>query len=170
MIHEQLVVGVVIERRLSTGTWGDEVSWRPVAILPGAPDVAPWTRLGGGGAVTRYFAGAATIDLFSTDTGQYRENLATGAPLLWVVIRASTPEPPAEIALVTADPAEGEASAGSSSDVVATIAMPEEIAALVARFAEAHHVDRPFIKRQRRPGPKGGEGPRPPEPFDKDKP
>jgi hypothetical protein len=167
MIHEQMTVGVVVERRVSSSTWGEEVTWRPVAVLPGAPDVAPWTRLGGGGAVTRYFAGAACIDLYSTDTASYRDNLATGAAKLWVVLRPNGPEPPAELALVTADPSEGEAATGGGNVVVEPVDMPPELVAVLAGFVEAHHVERPFIKRQRKPGPKGDSGPRGPRVVDR---
>jgi len=66
-----------------------------------------------------------------------------------VVLRPTGPEPPVEVALVTADPAEGEGATEAGNNVVETIAMPGEIAGVVAAFIAAHHVERPVIKRRR---------------------
>ena len=148
MIEERLTIGLVIERRVLTGAWGG-YAWTPVAILPAAPDVAPWTPLGGSGDCMRYYAGAAEICLFSTDTANYRDNLEAETPKLWIVLRPEGPNPPVDVMLVTADPAEGEASTEAGSNTVATITMPLEVAGVVAAFIAAHHVERPVIKRRR---------------------
>jgi len=149
MIEESFSVGLVVERRREASEWGGH-AWAPVAVLPAAPPVAPWTPLGGSADRMRYFAGPQTIHLYSTDTANYRDNLETGEPKLWVVLRAEgAAEPPIEIAAVTADPAEGEASTEAGSNTVGTVSMPREIAALVAEFIAEHHVERPVIKRRR---------------------
>ena len=148
MIEEQLTVGLVLERRMLGGPWGGH-AWRPVTLFAVAPEVAPWTPLGGGPQSVRYYAGEALIHLFSTDTANYRDNLATGAPKLWVVLRPLGPEPPVEVHLVTADPAEGEASTEAGDNVVESVEMPPAIAAHIAAFIAAHHVERPFYKRKR---------------------
>ena len=44
-------VGVVVERRKATSPWADFV-WQPVAVLPDAPDAAPWTVLVPGAAMS----------------------------------------------------------------------------------------------------------------------
>ena len=41
----RIPVGVVVERRKANSPWVDFV-WRPVAVLGGLPDAAPWTKLG----------------------------------------------------------------------------------------------------------------------------
>ncbi len=148
MIETTLIVGLVVERRLLRGAWGG-YAWRPVVIFPTAPDVAAWTPLSVGPDVARYYAGEAALHLYSTDTANYRDNLTSGDPKLWVILRPEGPEPPVDVSLVTADPAEGEGSTEAGSNVVETVSMPEEIAAVVAQFIEAHHVERPYIKRQR---------------------
>lgn len=141
-------LGVVIERRRSKGPWVDFV-WRPVAVLPGAPDAAPWTALDRNADRMRFFGGAAAVALHRSDTARYRDNLATGAALLWVVLRPTGREPPYEIAAVTADPGEGEAFAGSATDLVETVPMPEPVRAAIADFVARHHVEHPFVKRER---------------------
>ena len=40
----QIVVGVVVERRKADSPWVDFL-WRPVGILPDAPDMAAWSVL-----------------------------------------------------------------------------------------------------------------------------
>ncbi len=148
MIEEQIVVGLVLERRMLSGEWGG-YAWRPVTIFASAPEVEPWTPLGGGPAATQFYAGAMPISLYSTDTANYRDNLASGSPKLWIVLRPVSSEPPVDVLSVTADPAEGEANTEAGANTVETIDMPLEIAGVVAAFIEAHHVERPIIKRRR---------------------
>ena len=138
-----------------SGQWGGS-AWRPVTVFAEPPEVAAWTPLGGAVQSMRYYAGEAVIHLYSTDTANYRDNLASGVPKLWVVLRPQGDRPPVDVHLVTADPAEGEASTEAGADVVETVEMPAEIAAAVAAFVEAHHVERPFVKRQRDRGKPGG--------------
>jgi hypothetical protein len=141
-------VGVVIERRRSKSPWVDFV-WRPVAVLPGVPDAAPWTALDGDADRVNFYGGAAAIALHRSDTSGYRDNLATGAALLWVVLRPTGLEPPYEIAAVTAEPGEGEAFTGSATNLVETVPMPESVRAAVADFVAQHHVEHLFVKRKR---------------------
>jgi hypothetical protein len=164
MIEEQITIGLVVERRALSGEWGG-FAWRPITIFAEAPEVAPWTSLGGSTAAARFYAGGYPISLYSTDTANYRDNLSSGAPKLWVVMRAEGAEPPIDILLVTADPAEGEGNTEAGNNIVETIDMPLEIAGVVAAFIAAHHVERPIIKRKRdgkphevrwRNGPVGG--------------
>jgi hypothetical protein len=143
-------VGVVVERRKAVSPWIDFV-WRPTAILPGRPETAPWSALGGDAACASFYAGDAEIALFHGDTAQYRDNLSLGAPLLWVVLRPTGAEPPFAILIVTADPSEGEAHTEAGTDLVDSVPMPAPIQAAIAAFVEAHHVEQPFIKRARRP-------------------
>jgi hypothetical protein len=69
--------------------------------------------------------------------------------LLWVVLRPNGDEPPCEVVAVTADPSEGEAFTEPGCDVVETVPMPPEIAAVIAQFVAEHHVERVFEKRKR---------------------
>jgi len=143
-----IAVGVVVERRKAQSPWID-FTWQPVAVLLGTPAAAPWTRLSDDGERASFYAGSAEIALYRTETGNYRDNLASGAPKLWVALRPTGVEPPYEVFGVTADPAEGEAWTEPGSDIIETVPMPDEVAATIAAFVAEHHVEQPFHKRKR---------------------
>ena len=86
---------------------------------------------------------------FRGDTARYRDNLASGAPSLWVVLRPTDAEPPLALALVTADPSEGEARTEAGGDLVEAVAMPPSIVEMIAAFIAEHHVEQAFFKRKR---------------------
>jgi hypothetical protein len=148
MVEEHLIVGLIVERWPPVSMWGG-VTWRGSQVLPEAPDVAPWTVLTRAVERDTFFAGATTVSLYSTETANYRDNLASGAPKLWVVLRPSGDDPTVEVVTVTADPAEGEAFTEAGNDVVDPVPMPAAVAAAVAAFVAAHHVERVFEKRRR---------------------
>jgi hypothetical protein len=142
-------VGVVLERGKTSGAWVEPV-WKPVRILTGAPDTPAWTQLGGDEERATLYAGAADIELHRAETSNYHDNLATGAPLLWVALLPTGGEPPFNLGLVTADPAEAEAMAALGDDtIIDSIAMPTEIRDAVEAFVAEHHVERTFVKRKR---------------------
>jgi hypothetical protein len=141
-------VGVVIERRKAMSQWVDYL-WRPVAVLHGEPQAQPWTPLSSEGDVTTFYAGAATVELHRPETGYYRDNLATGAPSLWVALAPTDADPPYKVVAVTADPFEGESYTEIASNLVDQVPMPPAIAEIVAGFVAEHHVERQFFKRKR---------------------
>lgn len=144
----RIPVGVVIERRKAKSPWADFI-WRPVAVLPGVPSATPWTELDGDADRMNFYGGTAVINLYRSDTSGYWENLATGAASLWVSLRPTGREPPYEITAVTADPSEGEAFTECATDLVETVPMPEPVRAAIASFVAEHHIEHPFVKRQR---------------------
>jgi uncharacterized protein DUF3305 len=144
----RIPLGIVVERRKARSEWIDFV-WRPVAALAGAPEAEQWTMLKEDGEAASFYAGVAQIELFPTETAYYRDNLATGAPLLWVVLRPSSGAWPYELFKVTADPHEGEALTETGADLIETIAMPDAIAEEIAGFVARHHVEHSFVKRKR---------------------
>jgi hypothetical protein len=125
--------------------------WRPVSVLAGNPSAPPWSALETAAETTLFYAGEAVIELHRTETTNYRNNLASGAPALWVALRPSASERPYEILGVTADPAEGEAFTDAGSNLVEAVPMPSVIAETIGRFIAEHHVERPFVKRRREP-------------------
>jgi hypothetical protein len=147
-VHTRIPVGVVVERRKAQSPWIDFV-WKPATVLAGLPDAAPWTVLASGDDGATFYAGSAAIDLYRTETTNYRDNLASAAPLLWIALRPTGVEPPYDIVAVTADPAEGEALTESGNDLVDVVPMPEPVRAVVEAFVAEHHVERPFYKRKR---------------------
>ena len=144
----RIPVGVVVERRKAKSPWIDHV-WCPVAVLPGEPDTAPWTVLAAGEDTATFYAGAASVELYRSETTYYRDNLRTETPLLWVALRPTAAEPPYDVLIVTANPAEGEALTEPATDLVETVPMPDPIRQTVAAFVAEHHVEQVFVKRKR---------------------
>jgi hypothetical protein len=146
----RITVGVVVERRKARSPWVDFL-WRPVSVFAGSPTAAPWTPLDTGAETTLFYAGEAAVELHRTESTNYRDNLASGAPSLWVALKPSTAERPYEILAVTADPAEGEAFTDAGTNLVEAVPMPPEVMETIIQFMAEHHVERPFIKRRRQP-------------------
>ena len=144
----RILVGVVVERRKARSPWLDFL-WRPISVLVGTPSASPWTQIGEEGDATTFYAGEAAIELHRTETTNYRENLASGTPTLWVALCPVASERPYEILVVTADPAEGEALTDAGSNLVEGVSMPPDVVEAVAQFVAQHHVERPFVKRKR---------------------
>jgi hypothetical protein len=144
----RIPVGVVVERRKAASPWIDMV-WRPIGVLAGAPEVAPWTILEADDNRASFYAGAAEVALYRTETGHYRDNLNSGRPSLWVLLRPTGVEPPFEIVAVTADPAEGESFTQAGDDLVEAVPMPPAVRTIVEVFVAEHHVERAFVKRKR---------------------
>jgi len=144
----RIAVGVLVERRRSASPWGGDV-WAPAGVLSGVPDTADWSPVREDGERVTFYAGAAEIELHRSETASYGDNLLSGAPLLWVVLRAHDGTPPCRVFAVTADPAEGEAFTLNGDDIVEAVPMPRAIQEAIAAFVATHHVDRGFIKRVR---------------------
>jgi Protein of unknown function (DUF3305) len=144
----RMSIGVVVERRRAASAWIDYI-WQPVAVLPGHPEAEPWTVLAADGDAATFYAGAADLALHRTETGQYRENLASSAPSLWVMLRPTGVDPPYRVVAVTADPSEGESFTQAGDDLVGAVPMPAAVRDMLEAFIAAHHVDRPFFKRER---------------------
>jgi len=146
---ETLSLGVVVERRRSTNPWADW-SWRPVSVIPGAGPADPAGRvLREGEGWTHTHAATLELELFRTDTEGYRLNLSQDPPRLWVVLRPDANGEAMIPFVVTASAHEGEGYQ-VGMDVVDTVPMPAEVAALVRDFVDQHHVDVPFEKRERK--------------------
>jgi hypothetical protein len=144
----KMTVGVVVERRKADSPWVDFL-WRPIGILPDAPDMAAWSVLREEEDTVLFYAGSRAVDLHRSETARYRDNLITGSPMLWVVLSPAEGEWPYTLAAVTADPAEGEAFTEAGANLVETVAMPDVVREAVESFVAEHHVEREFVKRKR---------------------
>ena len=100
-------VGVIARRSKVDSPWINHV-WTPDSVLIEAPQAAAWTRLASNEGGDLYYAGAASIELYTSETGHYRDNLTDGEPYLWVALRPVEGGAGMELAAVTAD-AEAEA-------------------------------------------------------------
>ncbi len=155
MAKDSISVGVVVERRRIGNPW-QEYSWRPVAVIPGAPLVEEWRVLGkgedDGREWTHFLAGNLNLELHSGETEGYRVNLSNRPPVVYVVLSTDDEDCEEEVSpfLVTACPFEAEGYVESGETIVESVAMPEEILAWVGRFIEEHHVDVPFQKRKQK--------------------
>ena len=118
-------------------------------MLPGEPEAKPWTKLSENADSATFYAGRADVELHSSETSNYRDNLSTGEPKLWVVLRPTGAEPPFAVICVTADGSEGEGFTAAGDDIVDQVPMPEAIWDAVDAFIAKHHVERPFYKRKR---------------------
>ena len=105
--------------------------------------------LGDAEDTTLFYAGDAVIELYRTETPNYRNNLASSAPSLWVIMRPDASRNGYRLLAVTADPAEGEALTDAGNDLVEPVAMPVVVAEVINHFIAKHHVERPFYKRRR---------------------
>lgn len=143
----QIPLGVLVTRRKAASQWID-YTWQPTGVLVGQPEAPPWTLLSESGDTALFYAGTAVLELFVSDTGNYRDNLA-GDNALWIVLQPTGVDPPYEVAKVTADPSEGEASAETAGSVVESIPLPDNLRDLVAAFVAEHHSEQTFFKRQR---------------------
>jgi hypothetical protein len=138
----------LVARRKAQSPWID-FTWTTVSALAGVPEAAPWTMLSQDDNGATFYAGAADVELYRTETANYRDNLGSGAPALWVALRATGVEPPYDVFGVTADPAEGEAWTEAGNDLVDVVPMPEAVRASIEAFVAEHHVERNFYKRER---------------------
>ncbi|WP_407147041.1 DUF3305 domain-containing protein [Bradyrhizobium sp. ORS 86] len=145
----RIPVGVVVERRKADSTWIDFV-WRGTGVLPDEPKMTPWTVLREQEGTTLFYAGSATVDLYRSETARYRDNVASGAPSIWIVLTPSGGARPYAVSAVTADPAEGEAFTEAGDNLVDAVPMPETLREAIECFVAEHHVDTEFVKRERR--------------------
>ncbi len=149
---ETMALGIVLERRKGASAWAEWV-WRPVSVIPGAPPLdGPWRLLREGEGWAQFHAATLPLELFRSDTEGYKLNLSQEPPRLWVVLRPDETGEPGGVVpfVVTASAHECEAYQVSGVETVETVPMPPEVTALVRDFTEQHHVDVPFVKRERK--------------------
>jgi hypothetical protein len=146
MPQETIRVGIVVMRCKAMSPWAGE-SWLPVAALPAVPEIAAWSSLDCSGEGDMRYAGSADLELFSGQTGHYRDNLVSGRPSIWVAMR-----PEGEgyaIRAASADPYEGEAMAEGLGEIVEAVPMPAAVRAVIGDFVARFHVEQTFVKRKR---------------------
>jgi hypothetical protein len=145
-----IALGVVIARERIDHPW-QTFTWRPVSVFLNAPAVSRWRELRRDATFIHYHAATLPLTLHPKETIGYLANLATGRPLVYVVLRETGADggQPVEVALVTASPYDAEVYGQNGNEIVGGVAMPARLAQLLEAFTAEHHVAQPFIKRQR---------------------
>ena len=141
-------VAVLAERRPSTSPWA-EWSWRVVDVLDSAPDAAPWTRLREVDGATLFLAGRAGLWMHPTDTDNYKHNLESRTPSVWVVLRPVAGDPGMALHCVTVDAGEAQNYGDSGDDLLEALPMPAFLFEPLLAFVAEHHRDRSVHKRKR---------------------
>lgn len=148
---ETLPLGIVVERRESSNRWQPWV-FRPVAVIPGAGPVAGWQEMMAGPGWTRFHVGTLTAELYRSQTPAYLHNLSMARPSVYVVLRRDPDageDTPFQPHLVTLSPYESEEYSISGDELVDAVPMPDSVMAWLQTYVDQHHVEQPFIKRQR---------------------
>ncbi len=147
-------LGVVLERRDIDNPW-QSVSWRAVAVIPGAPEIDQPRRLRGGPGWEQYHAATVTVELHRSETEGYKHNVSNEeVPKVYVVLRFDeededgAPRP----ALATVCPYEASAylDTTATGEMVEPVPMPDGVRAWVQEFVAKHHVDAPFVKKRKK--------------------
>ncbi|MGE0846787.1 MAG: DUF3305 domain-containing protein [Flavobacteriaceae bacterium] len=143
-------VSVIVERSPAANPWLDW-SWRPVSVMTGLADATAGTVLASEGDRTRFYGGAAEIELHRADAEALQINLSEALPRVWVVLEPDPGGPlPWKVVLAAAAAYHTETyQMGGGDAIVDTVPMPEDIAALVAAFVDAHYKPEAFVKRRR---------------------
>jgi Protein of unknown function (DUF3305) len=159
-------LGVVIARDSVVHAWQDH-AWRPVSVFLNAPPADTWRELRRDAVSTHYHAATLPLELHPKETIGYQANLTAGHPLVYVVLReGGEGGQPVHVAVITASPYDAEIYGQNGDEIVGAVAMPQPLADLLEAFVAEHHVEEPFIKRQRQRHHKAEEhkfGQEPPE-------
>jgi len=148
--QRELKVGAVVRRSPGVTRWA-KVIWKPVAVIPGAPE-AFWKEMVREGDVVDYHAGTVTMELFRADVEGYLVSLNMAAPSVWIILdRDVTSQSPSGwvVSTVTASAHEALDALDSGESIVEAVPIPESLAAWIKEFIDMHYIEEPFKKRRR---------------------
>jgi hypothetical protein len=146
----ELRVGAVVRRSPGVTRWVKEI-WKPVAVIPGAPD-AFWKELVREEDVVDYHAGTVTMELFRADVEGYLVSLNMAVPSIWIIMdRDVTSQSPSGwvVSTITASAHEALDALDSGESIVEAVPIPESMAAWIKEFIDMHYIEEPFKKRRR---------------------
>lgn len=146
----ELRVGAVVRRSPGVTRWVKEI-WKPVAVIPGAPD-AFWKELVREDDVVDYHAGTVTMELFRADVEGYLVSLNMAVPSVWIIMdRDVTSRSPSGwvVSTITASAHEALDALDSGESIVEAVPIPESMAAWIKEFIDMHYIEEPFKKRRR---------------------
>lgn len=148
--RRELQVGAVVRRSPGVTRWVKDI-WKPVAVIPGAPE-AFWREMVRDGDVVEYHAGTVTMELFRADVEGYLVSLNMAVPSVWVVMdKDITSQSPSGwvVSTVTASAHEALDALDSGESLVEAVPIPESLAAWIKEFIDKHYIEEPFKKRRR---------------------
>lgn len=146
----ELRVGAVVRRSPGVTRWVKEI-WKPVAVIPGAPD-AFWKELVREEDVVDYHASTVTMELFRADVEGYLVSLNMAVPSVWIIMdRDVTSLSPSGwvVSTITASAHEALDALDSGESIVEAVPIPESMAAWIKEFIDMHYIEEPFKKRRR---------------------
>ncbi|MCL7945537.1 DUF3305 domain-containing protein [Marinobacter sp. ATCH36] len=146
----ELKVGAVVRRSPGVTRWA-HATWKPVAVIPGAPE-AFWKELVREGEVVDYHAGTVGMELFRADVEGYLVSLNMTVPSVWVVMdKDENSQSPSGwvVSTVTASAHEALDALDSGESIVEPVPIPESLAAWIKEFVDMHYIEEPFKKRRR---------------------
>ncbi|ADP99887.1 molybdopterin-guanine dinucleotide biosynthesis protein A [Marinobacter adhaerens HP15] len=146
----ELRVGAVVRRSPGVTRWVKEI-WKPVAVIPGAPD-AFWKELVREEDVVDYHASTVTMELFRADVEGYLVSLNMAVPSVWIIMdRDVTSQSPSGwvVSTITASAHEALDALDSGESIVEAVPIPESMAAWIKEFIDMHYIEEPFKKRRR---------------------
>ncbi|WP_152207947.1 DUF3305 domain-containing protein [Marinobacter changyiensis] len=146
----ELQIGAVVRRSPGVTQWARYI-WKPVAVIPGAPE-AFWKELVREGEVVDYHAGTVAMELFRADVEGYLVSLNMAAPSVWVVMdkdQSSRSPSGWVVSTITASAHEALDALDSGESIVEAVPIPESLAAWIKEFIDMHYIEEPFKKRRR---------------------
>jgi len=148
--RRELPIGAIVRRTPGVTRWVKEI-WKPVGVIPGAPD-AFWKEMVRDGEVVDYHAGTVMLELYRADVEAYLVSLNMAVPSIWVVMdRDESGDSPSEyfVSAVTASAYEAQDALDSGESIVEAVPIPESLAAWIKEFIDMHYIEEPFQKRRR---------------------
>ena len=150
----EMPIAAVVRRSPGSTKWAKEI-WKPVAVIPGAPDEF-WKELVRQGEVVDYHAGTVTMELFRADVESYLVSLNMKSPSVWVILdRDETEQSPSGwfVSAITASAYEAQDALDSGESIVEPVPIPESLAGWIKEFVDLHYVEEIFKKRRRNKQP-----------------
>ncbi len=149
-ISARLTIGVVVVRERIDHPW-QKFQWRPIEVHANPPPGLNWRELRRTSDSVHYHAGTSEMVLHGNEVPGYLDNLANGAPVVYVILReADDDDPPIELHLVTPSPSEVQAYGEDGSEIIASVPMQPEIFDFVAGFVAENYKEEEFVKRKRK--------------------
>lgn len=146
----ELLVGAVVRRTPGVTRWARDI-WKPVAVIPGAPE-AFWKEMVREGDVVDYHAGTVAMELFRADVESYLVSLNMTTPSVWIIMdRDESRRSPSGwfVSAITASAYEAQDALDSGESIVEAVPIPESLAAWIKEFVDMHYIEEPFKKRRR---------------------